>query len=122
MCAQNLLNDYGDDARVVIIDAEANFDLSRASKTFGLNPGNDEIETLIRDPRVFLFYNSVTEDAFDTAIEFIEQAKKDQTPTIIIIDSIATLKPKAEVDEYNKFLETGKAEKKYSAGRICSLL
>ena len=115
--AVSALNDYGEDARVVIIDAEATSDASRLA-SYGLFPGNDEIETLEQDPRVSLHYISTIEEAIDTCMKYAEDAKKNSTPTLIIVDSISTLKPKNEVDELNKSLETGKEMNKFSAGMM----
>lgn len=117
--ANSALNDYGEDARVVILDSEASTDPARLA-SFNLFPCNDEIEVLEKDPRVFLHYIATIEESIDTAIKYVNEAKKNNTPTLIIIDSISTLKPKNEVDELNKSLETGKEQKAYSAGMMLS--
>ncbi|TXG80552.1 MAG: hypothetical protein E6R13_07840 [Spirochaetes bacterium] len=117
--AQAALNDYGEDARVVIIDSECSSDATRLSN-FNLFPSNGEIEMLEEDPRVFLHYIATIEEAIDTCLRYAAEAKKNGTPTLIIVDSISTLKPKNEVEELNKFLDSGKEGNKYSQGMMLS--
>lgn len=113
-----LLQDYKEDARLVLISAEASDDMPRYENTFNIHPGNPEIETLEKDSRVSLHYIPTIEDAFNTAIKFVEESTKNNTPTLIIIDSIAALKPKADYDELQKSLSDDSKENKYSQGMM----
>ncbi len=120
--AQLHLEKYKEFAEVVIVDTESNASasISRLSKGFGLNPGNDEVVDLVfeRDERVFLYFIPTIEDCFNKVIEHLIRSKEQNKVTLIVIDSIANLYPKAEAEQLEKSLATGKPEESFSQGMM----
>lgn len=120
--AQLHLEKYKEFAEVVIIDTECNASacISRLSKGFGLNPGNDEVVDLVfeRDERVFLYFIPTIEECFNKVIEHLIRSKEQNKITLIVIDSIANLYPKAEGEQLEKSLATGKPEEAFSQGMM----
>lgn len=114
--ASIFLDDYPD-GRVVIIDSEANYsDSSRLEKVFGLSPCNGTVETLREDPRVFLYFTGVIEEAFSLTMKYVKESSELNIPTFIVIDSLSALQPSRDVEEIEKSLGKGKLANSYSGG------
>lgn len=111
------LEQYKDDAIVLILDSENSANLIRLNKVFNLRPCNTPFNDKDKDPRVFLEPAHTLEEASFTAGRYIENAVKNNKFLYIIWDSITVSRPKAEKLAFEEAIKSGDYDQ-YKAGMM----
>jgi len=115
--AQAFLEDYGDTARVLILDAENSANLLRLKTVFNLKPcnvgrGRDLDERVFVEPAITL------EQGMNTTLKYIKQAKDDGKFLLVIWDSITVSSPEKEYEEILASVESDKEVNNFSGGMM----
>lgn len=98
------LEDYGDNAMVLILDPENSANHLRLKHTFGIRIGNHP-HVRDGDPRVFLEPAFTIEQGAETVCRYAKKAKAEGKFLVCIWDSITLSKPKREYEAISKVLD-----------------
>jgi hypothetical protein len=102
------LQDYGDNAMVLILDPENSANFTRLHRTFGLKIGNHP-HVRDGDKRVFLEPAFTIEQGAETICRYAQKAKAEGKFLAVIWDSITVSKPKREYENMMKILDQEEA-------------
>jgi RecA/RadA recombinase len=104
-CASLLLEDYGDDVNVLILDSEGAANLLRIGKVFNLWPCNLEYSYGEKDERVFIEKAMTFEMATEAIGKYISKSVKENKFLFVIWDSIKNSISEVEYEQAMEVFE-----------------
>ena len=111
------LEQFGDDAELLILDAESSIDISRLRHAYNIRPCNIKG---VRNPdsRVSVQPGFTLESGETEILKKVKEIKKDNRSLLVIWDSISATMPKTEFEDILKAMENEDESNPYAGGMM----